>query len=122
MINALFVGAGGFIGAVMRYVMGQIPLPIKGGFPIMTLVINILGAFLIGIISAAAGKYFNLDSRMVLFIKTGICGGFTTFSTFSLECSDLLSTGKQGYAVVYMVLSVVCCILAVWAGKQIVGV
>ena len=45
MINALFVGAGGFIGAVMRYVMGQIPLPIKGGFPIMTLVINILSFF-----------------------------------------------------------------------------
>ena len=88
----------------------------------MTLIINILGAFFIGLISAAAERYLNLDSRMILFMKTGICGGFTTFSTFSLECSDMLSSGKQGYAVVYIILSVIGCIFAVWAGKQVIGV
>lgn len=120
MLNCLFVGIGGFIGAILRYLLGMLPLSERFEFPIITIGINILGAFVIGIVSQAAVKYGISDSRMILLLKTGVCGGFTTFSTFSLESSNLIATGKQGYAVCYMVLSVLCCLGAVMAGKFLV--
>lgn len=61
-------------------------LPVKAaGFPVITLGINVVGAFCIGLIVAAVGKHSGWDPRLVLFLKVGFCGGFTTFSTFSLE-------------------------------------
>ena len=88
MAECLFVGIGGFIGSVCRYLIGLIPLSQSNGFPVKTLVINVAGAFAIGLISAAA-KHTGLDGRAVLFLKAGICGGFTTFSTFALETVTL---------------------------------
>jgi CrcB protein len=120
MIDCLVVGVGGFIGAVLRFLMGKIPMKKITEFPINTLLINIIGAFLIGIICAASIKHHSEDSRTVLLLKTGICGGFTTFSTFSLETVTLMQQGKLVMSIIYAVISVITCLVAVWLGEYIV--
>ena len=119
MMNCLYVGLGGAVGATGRYLMGHIPLP-KLSFPLMTLIINFLGAFLIGIISAAAVKHGSGSSPLVLFLKVGVCGGFTTFSTFALETTTLFEGGKILMGMLYIVLSVCLCMGAVLAGSMLV--
>ena len=109
----LFVGLGGAIGAMLRYAISLIPY--KGGFPLLTFVTNILGALLIGFIVGYASKR-NVNDSLMLFLKTGLCGGFTTFSTFSLEAYNLFADGSKILAVCYAVLSAVCCIIGVWLG------
>lgn len=109
----LFVGLGGAVGAMLRYAISLIPY--KGGFPLLTFVTNILGALLIGFIVGYASKR-NVSDSLMLFLKTGLCGGFTTFSTFSLEAYNLFVSGSKILAVCYAVLSAVCCIIGVWLG------
>lgn len=121
MIDCIVVGVGGFVGAVCRYLIGMIPLKEGCTFPIKTFLINIAGSFLIGIVAALAMRTESLDSRIVLFLKVGICGGFTTFSSFALETTDLMKDGKMHLAVIYTVLSVTLGVLAVFAGQGIVG-
>lgn len=121
MIDCIVVGAGGFIGAVCRYLIGMIPLKEGCTFPIKTFMINIAGSFLIGIVAALAMRTVSLDSRIVLFLKVGICGGFTTFSSFALETADLMKDGRMHLAAIYTVLSVTLGVLAVFAGQGIVG-
>ena len=82
MMSFVFVALGGALGAVGRYAISLIP--VKTQFPILTLVTNILGAILIGFIVGITHKKADVTPNMVLFWKTGVCGGFTTFSTFSL--------------------------------------
>lgn len=118
--NCLAVGLGGFVGAVLRYLVGLIPLGAQPLFPIKTFLVNLIGAFAIGLIVALAAKNSALDPRLVLFLKVGICGGFTTFSTFALETMDLLQAGHVGVALAYAVVSVVACVLAVFAGQLLV--
>lgn len=119
LINCLLVGLGGFAGSVLRYLAGLIPLGESDGFPIKTLAVNVAGAFLIGVIAAAATKNSGLDPRTVLLLKTGFCGGFTTFSTFALESVGLFQSGKTWSAVAYVLLSVVLSVLAVLAAELI---
>ncbi len=121
MMDCIVVGVGGFVGAVCRYLIGMIPLKEGCTFPIKTFLINIAGSFLIGIVAALAMKTESLDSRTVLFLKVGICGGFTTFSSFALETTDLMKDGKMHLAAIYTVLSVTLGVLAVFAGQGIVG-
>ncbi|GFI51509.1 fluoride efflux transporter CrcB [Lachnospiraceae bacterium 62-26] len=121
MIECIVVGTGGFIGAVCRYLVGMIPVKDGCAFPIRTLMINIAGSFIIGIIAALAMKTDFLNPRIVLFLKVGICGGFTTFSSFALETTDLMKEGRLHLAVIYTALSVILGILAVFAGQEIVG-
>lgn len=111
------VGLGGALGAIARY--GISLLPLRSGFPWLTLATNLLGALLIGcVVGIAEGG--RLPSGAVLFWKTGVCGGFTTFSTFSLETLQLLEDGKTGWGAVYAVLSVALCIAGVWCGRSMV--
>lgn len=119
MLECLAVGFGGFIGSAGRYLIGKIPVKDPFGFPFNTFIINVLGAFIIGCITALAAKNENLDPRLLLFIKVGICGGFTTFSTFSLEVSDLIRSGSAFTAAVYIILSIVCSVSAVFLGQFI---
>ena len=113
MAGFVCVGIGGAAGAMLRYAISLIPF--KGSFPVLTLLTNILGALAIGIIAgAAAGK--GLPQNAVLFLKTGVCGGFTTFSTFSLEAYTLMEQGHIKMSLLYIVLSVVCCLAGVTAG------
>lgn len=113
MLNCLLVGLGGFIGAVLRYLVSLIPIKNPESFPINTFIINIIGAFAIGCIAFVVSKSENVDPQLLLFLKVGICGGFTTFSTFSLETAELIKGGSVLIAIVYIVASVVLGVLAV---------
>ena len=120
LLDCIFVGVGGFVGSVLRYLVSLIPLRHESGFPLLTLGINVLGAFVLGVIMALAGREVPLDPRTLLFLKVGICGGFTTFSTFALEAQGLLSGGKPFVAILYMLLSVVLCVAAVYSASVII--
>lgn len=118
--NVLAVGAGGAVGASARYLMGFLPVHPRGGFPLITLVINVLGAFCIGLLAALAAKNNALSPRMLLFLKVGVCGGFTTFSTFSLETAGLLQNGQTGTAAAYVICSVLLCVGAVFGAQAMI--
>ncbi len=120
MLNCLFVGIGGFIGSICRYLVGLIPLKENSGFPFKTLCINIVGAFVLGMLSAYAAKNPNVNPRLMLLLKVGVCGGFTTFSTFAYESTSLFTTGKSGMALAYVLISVTAGILAVFLAEQII--
>ena len=115
MMNLLLVAAGGAIGASARYLISLIP--VKSTFPFLTLGINFLGAVLIGFIT---GLFLSqkLDAKWTLFWKTGVCGGFTTFSTFSLEAYQLLESGKYWAGGIYITASVIFCLAGVVLGQM----
>lgn len=116
MLNVLAVGAGGFIGAVGRYGLGLIP--VWEGLPLMTLLINFAGSVLIGaVVEAAELAQGGLPREAVLFLKVGLCGGFTTFSTFSLETLELIESGQWAAAGAYALASVALCVAGVLTGK-----
>lgn len=115
----LWVGLGGAIGSIFRYTLSL--LPIKSSFPILTLITNLLGAFIIGVVVGLFEKQY-LSSQIHLFLKTGLCGGFTTFSTFSLETLTLLENDVIFIAIVYALISIAGCIVGVYLGKMIVGI
>lgn len=106
-MNCLAVGLGGFAGAVLRYLIGLIPTG-------KTFCINVIGCIVIGAITVLVAK-LSVPPRMILFLKVGACGGFTTFSTFALESSDLIRDGHMGIALCYVLLSVLVGVLAIFA-------
>lgn len=85
-----------------------------------TFFINVIGCFIIGIVAALAEKN-SMNPGLVLFIKVGICGGFTTFSSFALETEGLMAKGAAGIALTYVILSLVCGVLAAAAAQRIAG-
>ena len=110
----LAVGLGGALGAMGRY--GISLLPLKSAFPWLTLLTNVLGALVIGFVVGVTVD--NAASpNTVLFWKTGVCGGFTTFSTFSLETLRLLEGGQTGAGLLYAGASVVLCVAGVYIGE-----
>ena len=120
MLDCLAVGLGGFVGSVLRYLSGKLPLQSAEGFPYVTLMINVLGSFAIGLIAAVAAKRADIDPRLVLFLRVGLCGGFTTFSTFSSETFSLLRAGSSVGAAAYVLLSVLLGVLAVFLAHALV--
>ena len=110
----LAVGLGGALGAMGRYGISLIPL--KSVFPWLTLLTNVLGALVIGFVVGVTAD--NAASpNTVLFWKTGVCGGFTTFSTFSLETLRLLEGGQTGAGLLYAGASLMLCIAGVYIGE-----
>lgn len=120
MQNCLIVAFGGAVGTVCRYLIGLLPVEAQSGFPLKTLFINILGAFVIGLIAALSAKNAALSPKLVLLLKVGVCGGFTTFSTFAYETGDLLQNGSTAVALSYVLLSVTLGVLAVFAAQLLV--
>jgi len=113
-MSYLSVALGGAIGS--GYAISLIP--VKSQFPILILITNFFGTILIGfIVGLTERKNFSKDS--ILFWKTGICGGFTTFSTFSLEAYNLFKSKMYGFCSAYVLLSVTGCFLGVWWGKKL---
>ena len=84
-----------------------LPVHQENGFPIKTFMINVIGSFIIGLVAALAARN-AMSPKAVLFLKIGICGGFTTFSSFALETEGLLEKGSTGIAMLYVILSLVC--------------
>lgn len=114
-----FVALGGALGAAGRYALSLIP--VRTEFPFITLMTNILGAMAIGFIAGLLGTRDDLSPNVALFWKTGVCGGFTTFSTFSPEAWQLLEKGNYLLSALYALLSVVCCVAGVWIGRKLSG-
>lgn len=115
-LKFLLVGLGGAVGAMLRYAISCIPY--KGTFPLLTLLTNVTGAFLIGVIAGLAAQKC-LSESVQLFLKTGVCGGYTTFSTFSLEAFQLFQGGRHAEGVLYLLLSVAGSLLGVYLGLQL---
>lgn len=113
----LFVGLGGAVGAMLRYGISMVP--VKSEFPYMTLLINFLGAVAIGILAALSMRQSLLTEHSLLLLKTGVCGGFTTFSTFSLEAVTLFQNGKYLLGGAYILASVALCVAGVLLGQAL---
>ena len=117
MSGFIWVAFGGALGAVCRYAISLIP--VKTTFPILTLVTNLIGAVLIGFIVGIVSSKQDVSANRVLFWKTGVCGGFTTFSTFSLEAFTLFENKAYVSGGIYIALSVLGCIAGVFIGKKL---
>jgi len=117
----LLIGMGGFIGSVARYGTYLLALRFFGeGFPWGTLIANITGSLLIGVIYGVVGKNADLNQQVVLFLVTGILGGYTTFSTFAYENAGYLQAGNYQSFLLYSFLSFATCIAAALAGLYLV--
>lgn len=113
----LFVGIGGGLGSILRYVISAFAgkhIPVV--FPLGTLLVNISGCFLIGIFYSLIARHSGFNTEWRLFLITGICGGYTTFSTFSYDGLVLLRHGSSLSFILYMLGSVVIGLLATFAG------
>ncbi|NLG25654.1 MAG: fluoride efflux transporter CrcB [Clostridiales bacterium] len=119
MRGALIVGAGGFLGTVCRYWFSMIPLPHRADFPVATLAINALGALLLGALAGLSERLGNGNAQWMAFLRVGLCGGFTTFSTFALEAAELIRGGRAWAAAAYMALSLALGLAAIWAGRAL---
>ena len=106
--SLLIVGTGSFIGGAMRYLLSTFIKNVSGqGFPWGTLSVNLLGCFLFGIIFAIFSKNSSTDNTLFLLLATGICGGFTTFSTFANESVQMLQHGNTSGFIGYVATSVI---------------
>ena len=106
MNHFLIVAMGGAVGASLRHLVGMMALRAFGsGFPYGTLICNIAGSFLMGMLVEMIALRFNVGTEVRLFLATGLLGGFTTFSTFSLDIVSLTERGQVGPALFYIAIS-----------------
>jgi fluoride exporter len=113
----LIVGSGGFIGSVLRYlVQVNVEKLMSSTFPMGTLLVNVTGSFIIGIIYAFAEKGNLMSPEWRIFLAVGICGGFTTFSTFTMDNLNLLKDNSLFQLLLYTGGSLFLGVLAVYLG------
>ena len=117
----LLVGLGGGVGSIFRYLVSRFTYSasdklLAPTFPVATFIVNMVGCLLIGILIGMSYKYISFDNNLKLLLVTGFCGGFTTFSAFSLESLQLYQAGNYFSLIAYVLLSVVLGILLVWSG------
>jgi len=116
MLRFFIIGLGGAIGTLLRYIAGGLDYRFSNGvFPISTLVVNVTGSLAIGFLWGIVDR-FNFSPNVRMFVFIGILGGYTTFSTFSLETFNLMRDGEYRIAAMNVVLSIVFSIGAVFAG------
>ncbi len=117
MLNIVLVALGGAIGSVARYLVGLWGVRLAGpNFPWGTLTVNVVGAFLIGLMVEMVARRFDASAEMRVFIVTGILGGFTTWSSFTLDAVVLFERGDMGLAALYLGASLVVSFAAIFAG------
>ncbi|MFS4438049.1 fluoride efflux transporter CrcB [Paracoccaceae bacterium GXU_MW_L88] len=123
-MTLFFVAAGGAVGAALRYLVGQFAARAFGtGFPWGTFSVNLIGSLLMGL--AAGALIDRVDPKWAAFATTGVLGGFTTFSTFSLDAALLIERGESGLSLLYMAGSVVAGVallfIGLWLGRSLVS-
>jgi CrcB protein len=119
----LLAGSGSFIGGILRYLMQLFFSKFfLSSFPVGTLIVNIIGSFLIGVIFSLSDKSDIISQEAKIFLAVGICGGFTTFSSFSIENFFLLRDGQYFQMVFYTMLSVFLGLSATFAGFQLIKI
>lgn len=117
----IIAGLGGFLGSASRYLISALVNKwFAVLFPMGTFAVNIVGCFVIGILYGLIGKDLMSEGALKIFLITGFCGGFTTFSTFSMDGITLLHEGKTGTFLLYMGLSIVIGLGATYLGIKIV--
>ena len=116
LLNCLFVGCGGFAGSVLRYLCSFIKAE-PWGLPVVTMGINAIGSFAIMFFTGLVARWVPTDGHLMLFLRVGLCGGFTTFSTFSAETLGLVEGGNIAGAIVYAAASCILCLLAAALGE-----
>ena len=116
MLNVIAIFLGGGLGSVSRYFLSMILKMHDLNFPIATFAVNIIGSFILGFAVALFWSRTSVHDSIKLAVTVGFCGGLTTFSTFSWETFDLIKQGHYLLAVLYMVISVLVCVLAVSLG------
>ena len=118
MMNVLVIGIGGFVGAVARYgIAGWIGQRWGRSFPLGTLVINVSGSFLIGLLMTLMAERFTENPQWRLLLVVGFLGAYTTFSTFEYETGALLKDGEWLFAGLNVVLSVIVGFVALKLGE-----
>lgn len=121
MYNVLLVALGGGIGAALRHLSGVAALRLLGpAFPYGTMFVNVLGSFVMGVFIELLARRFGASPELRLFFATGVLGGFTTFSSFSLDTAFLYERGDLALAAVYVIGSVAVGIAALFAGLALV--
>jgi CrcB protein len=120
-MQVLLVGAGGFIGSVLRYTVSglvyrAIPIP---GFPYGTLVVNLIGCLAIGLLAGLAESRQVIGPELRLFLFLGLLGGFTTFSTFAYEGFELFRDGEFAKMLASVMVHVLVGFTAVWFGYAV---
>ncbi|AZO68572.1 MAG: fluoride efflux transporter CrcB [Mesorhizobium sp.] len=124
MINLLLVAAGGAIGAGLRHVTNFVALRLVGpSFPWGTMAINIVGSFAMGLFIATLARRYGGSNELRLFVATGILGGFTTFSAFSLDFATLWERGATlpafGYALASLIGAIIALFLGLWLARSL---
>ncbi|MEL0232088.1 MAG: fluoride efflux transporter CrcB [Hyphomicrobiales bacterium] len=117
MLNILYVGLGGFIGSILRYLVFLSSNHLLGSnLPYSTIIVNIVGSFFIGFLYQFFNNYFFISESTKLLLTVGLLGGFTTFSTFSIDAFILYQNYGKFFAVSYIILSVVLSLFALLLG------
>ena len=115
--SLLFIGVGGGIGSICRYLSQQfVQNNYPSSMPLGTLIVNITGCFLIGIVYALSEKGNIMSPELRIFLATGFCGGFTTYSSFAYENVSMILDGEFYYTALYLLISVIIGFGAVHAG------
>ena len=120
MLPSLLVAIGGALGALGRYGIGQVVQ--AGNLPVATLLVNVTGSFLIGVLWATFDESQWFQDWGKYLITVGMLGGFTTFSSFSLETLELIRVGEFWTALGYVISTVIICALCVFVGSKLGGV
>lgn len=121
MFHILLVALGGAIGASCRHLVGMASLKSFGpGYPWGTFIVNIVGSAIIGALVELIARRFDASAELRLFAVTGFLGGFTTFSSFSLDAVNMIERGDMGGAVLYIGSSVVLSVAALFGGLALV--
>ena len=119
MLTYLWIAVGGALGSVGRYwLSGFVATRFGETFPWGTIIVNVTGSFIIGMFASLTGPEgrWLVPSTLRTFFMIGICGGYTTFSSFSLQTLNLANAGEWGRAGLNVILSVVLCLAGVWLG------
>lgn len=114
------VGTGGFVGTILRYALSLVGQKLSFTFPHGTLWANLLGCLVLGIVTALATETDSISPSTRLFLATGICGGFTTMSTFTYEAFQFAQDSEYVYAAVYCVATIAGCAAMFYMGLLVV--